>query len=166
MKAEAAGLIMVVAVVSGLWTALPAHAEGDPRGRIEIEDAWARPTLGQSRTGAIYMKIANAGEEADRLIAVETPIADRAELHAHIVEGDVMKMRRLEAVEIPAGGKAALAPGERHVMLFGLARPLEEGDRFGLTLTFEKAGPVEVEVAVRSATGGHRRSMPGYRRRY
>src|SRR3546814_14999154 len=64
------------------------------------------------------------------------------------MDGDIMKMHRLEAVEIPAHGSAVLRPGSHHLMLIGLKQPLHEGERFPLTLTFEKAGTITVEITV------------------
>src|SRR3546814_16908753 len=82
------------------------------------------------------------------LVATEGEVAERVELHTHTMDGNVMQMRRVEALEIPAQGKAALQPGGIHIMLIGLKQPLREGERFPLTLTFAKAGAVTVEVAV------------------
>jgi copper(I)-binding protein len=65
-----------------------------------------------------------------------------------MMEGEVMKMRRVQAVEVPAKGSAALQPGGFHIMLVGLKHPLQEGERFPLTLTFETAGEITVEFAV------------------
>src|SRR5690606_850663 len=108
---------------------------------------WARASAGTARNGAVYLVVENSGD-ADRLIAADGAIAERVELHTHIMEGDVMKMRRVEAVDIPSHGSAALQPSGNHVMLLGLRQPLKEGQRFPLTLTFERAGTVTVEVAV------------------
>lgn len=112
-----------------------------------IEHPWARASAGPARNSAAFMTIRNSGG-ADRLLAAAGDVAGRIELHSHLMEGDVMKMRRAEAVEVPAEGAARLQPGAIHIMLIGLREPLKEGDRFPLTLTFEKAGDVTVEVAV------------------
>ncbi|MDF1790572.1 MAG: copper chaperone PCu(A)C, partial [Thalassobaculaceae bacterium] len=98
--------------------------------------------------GAAYLTIRNAGGSVDRLVAASTPVADRAELHTHLKDGDVMKMRAIEAVEVPADGMAMLAPGGDHLMLMGLKAPLKEGESFPITLVFEKAGEMTVTVAV------------------
>ena len=91
--------------------------------------------------------IGNAGA-ADRLVAASGDVAERIELHTHTMDGNIMKMRRVDAVEVPANGSVALQPGGFHIMLIGLKKPLQEGGSFPLTLTFEKAGTVDVEVAV------------------
>ena len=107
-----------------------------------------------SENGAAYFRIHNHGANADRLTAVQTPIADRAELHTHTASDGVMKMRRLDAVDVPADGAAAFEPGGLHVMLLGLKRPLKAGESFPLKLHFERAGPLEIVVTVR-ARGEH-----------
>jgi copper(I)-binding protein len=140
-------LVIIVVTVS---TGIPAIAAA---GELAVTGAWARAPLGAAKSGAIYLTVENRGAAADRLIAAETPAASRAALHTHIMDEGVMKMRPVEGgIEILAGGSTVLAPGGLHVMLMGLAAPLEEGARFPLTLTFEQAGPVTVEVLVRPAT--------------
>lgn len=165
-RAWVLALPLFLALAGALSWGPAARAQEETRSQIEVENAWARPGLVEGAPAAVYLDIENGGDADDRLTGVETPIAARAELHSHVMEGDVMKMRRLEAVDIPAGGKVAFAPGARHVMLFDLARPLEEGDRFRLTLTFDKAGPVEVEAVVQSPSARPHRGMPGPGRRY
>lgn len=125
---------------------------------LTIEHPWARATIGQSKTGAAYLVVNNGGAEADRLIRVETAAAGRAELHTHSVEDGVMKMRQVQAIAVEPGSPAVLKPGGLHVMLFELKTPLQEGAHFPMTLVFEKAGAIEVEVAVEGIAemdGGH-----------
>lgn len=140
-------------ILFSLDLVLPAAA-GDRAaalGDLHIMQPWARATIGAGKTGAVYLTLGNHGP-ADRLIAVQTPVAKKAALHGHQEQDGVMKMRPVAAVEVPAGGHAELAPGGLHVMLMGLEAPLVEGDSFPLTLVFEKAGSVEVQVTVQSAT--------------
>src|SRR5690606_10830983 len=84
-----------------------------------------------------------------------SPVAETAELHTHIKDGEVMRMRPVEAIEVPAGGSVTLKPGGDHVMLMSLRAPLKEGETFPLTLIFEHRGSREVDVTVKSvgATG-------------
>jgi len=142
---RAAGALVAAA---GLWLAAPALAAGDG---VAVQDAWARASTGAHRTGAAYLTVVNGGDAADRLVSASTPAAERAELHAHLHEGGVMRMRQVEAIEVHPGEPAVLAPGGLHVMLMGLTRPLKVGDRFPLTLVFERAAPKTVEVAVLAA---------------
>lgn len=128
----------------------PMHGHGTmvsfALGDLVVENPWARESV--TRTGAAYLTVRNEGSAADRLIGVASEAADRVELHASTVQDGVMRMRAVEAVEVPAGGEAVLAPGGLHLMLIGLKAPLEEGGSFGLTLSFEKAGAVEVTATI------------------
>ena len=120
------------------------YAQGD----IRIVKPWSRPLPAVSTNGAAYMTVMNQGNAPDRLVSVSTPAAMKAELHNHTMEGGVMKMRRVEAVDIVPGKASILEPGGLHVMLMGLERPLVDGESFPLTLNFERAGSVEVEVMI------------------
>lgn len=123
---------------------------GDAKvGALSIEGAFARATPGAAKNGGAFLTIVNTGAQADTLTAASAPVAPVAELHTHIKEGDVMKMRPVEAIEVPAGGTVTLQPGGLHVMLMGLTEPLKEGQSFPLKLTFAKAGAVEVAVDVK-----------------
>ncbi len=94
------------------------------------------------------MTIVNRGDEADRLLAVTTAAAKAARLHTNLMTDGVMRMRRVEALEIAPGEPAVLRPGGLHVMLMGLKKRLIEGESFPLLLTFEKAGRIEVPVQI------------------
>ena len=135
-------LALAAALAASLAAAAPASADGP----LTVEDARARLLL-PSRPGAAWLTIRNAGGQ-DRLVGAESPAAERVEIHTHVHEGGVMMMRRVDAIDVPAGGEAALEPGGDHLMLFGLKGKLSPGDTFPLTLLFEKAGPVTVEVRV------------------
>jgi hypothetical protein len=130
-----------------LLAASAAAAHDFTLGALKLDHPWARASAGPLGSGAAFLTIENSGD-ADRLVAVASDIAERVELHTHKMAGDVMQMRPVEAVEIPAHGTAALQPGGIHIMLIGLKQPLREGERFALTLTFEKAGAVTVDVKV------------------
>jgi copper(I)-binding protein len=140
--------------------AAPALAHDFTLGDLTIDHPWAPPSIAGQDQAAAYFVIRNAGDAPDRLIAVRTDAAARAELHGHqVVEGPehvgtalrtVMRMTPIAEVEVPAHGASALAPGGLHVMLFDLAAPLALDDRLTLTLVFERAGEVEVEAHVES----------------
>lgn len=117
-------------------------------GALTISHPWSRATAGGAKVGALYLTVANAGAEADRLLGVTAEVAERCELHLSGTENDVMTMRRVDQVEVPAGGSAVFAPQGAHVMLMGLKAPLKKGASFPAVLHFEKAGDVAVEVAV------------------
>ncbi|MDE0407947.1 MAG: copper chaperone PCu(A)C [Alphaproteobacteria bacterium] len=135
-------LALAAALAASLAAAAPASADGP----LTVEDARARILL-PSRPGAAWLTIRNAGGE-DRLVGAESPAAERVEIHTHVHEGGVMTMRRVDAIDVPAGGEAALEPGGNHLMLFGLKAGLKTGSSFPLTLLFEKTGPVTVKVRV------------------
>jgi copper(I)-binding protein len=121
-------------------------------GDLVIESPWARESV--TRTGAAYLTVRNGGDADDQLIGVVSDVADRAELHASVVQDGVMRMRPVEAVEVPAHGEAVLEPGGVHVMLIGLKAPLDEGGSFALTLVFENAGEVEVVTTIEGIAHG------------
>ncbi len=121
-------------------------------GDLIIGHPWARATIGESKYGAAYLTIANNGKEPDRLIAASTPAADKAELHTHLVENGVMKMRPVDGIDIEPGAPVELKPSGLHIMLMGVKEPLKEGSSFPLTLTFQKSGPITVTVKVNSAS--------------
>ena len=135
-----------LALGAALAALLSAAALASAGGAMTVEDARARILL-PTRPGAAWLTVRNSGA-ADRLLGAESPAAERVELHRHIHRDGVMTMRRVEAIDIPAGGEAALEPGGDHLMLFGLEPGLKTGGSFPLTLLFETAGAVTVEVRV------------------
>lgn len=131
-------------------------------GDIMVHDSWARASIGNAPNSAAYMTLMNHGEVADKLIAVETALARAAELHNHIMEDGIAKMRRVEAIDVNPSEPASLEPGSLHVMLMGLTEKLEAGGVLPLTLTFENAGEVTLEVPIiglrdaKKRGGGHK----------
>lgn len=132
-----------------LLAPLLAACGDEGKSEIAVTDAWARASV--TSTGAAYVTIENKGSADDTLVEAGSPVAERVEIHDMTMEGMVMKMRRLDALPVPAGGSVALAPGGKHIMLIGLAEPLSEGMSVPLTLVFEGAGEVEVSAPVRPA---------------
>lgn len=139
--------------VAALSCLLAAPAWAGSQGGVAVEGAWARAAA--SGNSAVYLVIRNHGTAADRLLRARTDAAEKTEIHATTVDAQgVARMHPVEAIEIPPGGKAELAPGGLHVMLVGLKQPLAEGGPdLALTLEFERAGPVEVAAAVRRRAG-------------
>ena len=124
-------------------------------GPVSVQDAWSRGGIAGG-TGGAYARIANDGEDADRLIAVKGDIAGAIEIHETVVENDVAQMRKVDGLDVPAGGAAELKPGGHHIMLIGLTRTLNEGDTVTLTFVFAKAGDVTVALPVgRAAATPH-----------
>lgn len=112
-----------------------------------IEQPWARPTVQGQAAGGGYLRIIG-GHETDRLVGARAAIAGRVELHSMTMDGNVMRMRQVEAIDVPAGKTVELKPGGLHLMFMDLKTPLRTGISFPLTLRFEKAGDVPVEVKV------------------
>ncbi|MGF1445327.1 MAG: copper chaperone PCu(A)C [Pikeienuella sp.] len=136
-------------------TALPARAESFTLGDITVETPWARPNL-PNRPTAAYAVITNSGTEPDRLIRASSPSFGLIELHATEMTEGVMRMLKLDAIDTPAGGQAVLAPRGLHLMLFNAAEAFTPGMSFPVSLTFERAGTMEIVVPVkRTAGGGH-----------
>jgi len=119
--------------------------------QVTVTDSWVRGTVeGQTSTGA-YMTLKS--DKGARLVAVTSPVAARSSIHEMSMDGNVMRMRTLEALPIPAGGTVALEEGRDHLMLEGLSHALKEGDQVRLTLIFVDAGgkkqSVDVQAPVR-----------------
>ncbi|MBZ8140773.1 hypothetical protein CLD22_12780 [Rubrivivax gelatinosus] len=134
-----------------------AWGHGSRAGELLIDHPYATPTPAAASTGAVYFRaIANQGRSADRLLGASTPVAERVEIHRSTLDGDVMRMRALEALELPPGERLLLRHGGAgvHLMLLGLKAPLRDGGRFPLTLRFERAGSVEVMVWVQTPREG------------
>lgn len=123
-------------------------------GNVMVHDGWARASLGKAPNSAAYMSLMTHGDEADKLIGAATPVAEAAELHNHVMDGDIAKMRSVDAIEIRPGDPVTLEPGGFHIMLMGLKEKLEEGQTLPLTLTFENAGDVKVDVPILSLKAG------------
>jgi copper(I)-binding protein len=130
--------------------ALPVMAVAQQAGDIAIAAPWSR-AAGQGGTGAGFLAISNRGTVADRLVSASSPAARTTELHTHVRDGDVMRMRPVPAIELPPGQTVTLQPGGLHLMLIGLNRPLQAGQGVPVTLVFERAGPVQVELAIQGA---------------
>jgi copper(I)-binding protein len=135
--------------------------EAVTQGDLTIEHAWSRATIGAGRPAVFYVEITNAGAD-DALTAITTPAAAMPMLHQTVVTDGIASMPHAMSVPVPAGQTTQLAPGGYHGMLMQLTAALKEGDSFPVTLTFEKAGDVTVDVEVvsmraegPSCEGGH-----------
>ena len=115
---------------------------------IVVDKAVARATVGKMPNGAAFLQLENKGAD-DTLLSGSSPAASRVEIHTMSMEGDVMKMRMLEQLELKSGQRIAMKPGSGvHIMLLGLKKPLVVGETFPLTLNFTKAGKIETTVEV------------------
>ena len=132
-----------VAVVSSVLVCGSAYAQaGNPN--VVIKDAWVRSTVpGQMGTGAFMKITAKAGM---KLVGVSSPIAGVAEVHEMKMDGDIMKMRAMPVLDLPAGKTVELKPGGYHVMLMDLKQPLMKDSKVPLTLMFKDAKGVQSKL--------------------
>jgi hypothetical protein len=138
--------------------AQPLYAHSFTAGSIEIDHPWSRATPEGAKVAAGYVTFKNDGTESDRLVSVTADIAGKVEIHEMAVNAEgVMTMRPVTGgVEIPAGGTVELKPGSFHFMFMDLKDRAREGETFKGSLTFEKAGSVDIEFAVQGMGGtGH-----------
>ncbi len=133
-------------IAAALATPLAAQAQTT----LQITQPWTRAARAGGQ-GAGYLTIRNAGAEADRLLSASSPAAPRMELHTHIREGDVMRMRPVNDIPVPAGQTVQLQPSGLHLMFIGLSDELRQGSTIPVTLVFERAGAVTVQLEVRAA---------------
>lgn len=141
------------ALAAILALSLPAFAHDGTThlGPINISLPFSRATLPNAPVGGGFLTIENTGAEADRLVSVASPVSGSVQLHEMAMDGDVMKMRHLQdGIEIPAGETVTLSPGGLHIMFMGLAQAFVEGEAVPVTLTFEKAGTIDMELPVMS----------------
>jgi len=138
-------VVLLAACGGGDATTEPAASGG-----ITIEEAWARPPAMAGGNGAAYFLIRNDGDTADRLIAVSSPLA-MAEMHESVMADDgTMSMNPVEGVDVPPNSTVVFERGGLHIMFMGVAEPPAVGDIVPLTLTFEKAGEITIDVPVRA----------------
>lgn len=146
-----------LAPLSGL-----SHAGGYKVGQLEVSAPWARASAGRAKTGGAFIaSITNHGGSMDRLVGVQSSVAQRTEIHRSMMEDGIMKMRRVQGIDVPAGGSVALKPGGYHVMFMGLRQPFKKGESFPLTLVFEKAGKVDVSVKIQGVRSMGKSGMHG-----
>ena len=132
-----------------------AVAADNAKENLEITDAFARASPKMAMAGAGFLTIRSLGT-ADRLTGFTTSACERPELHTHIKdEGGIMRMRQVEAIDVPAGGEAKLEPGGLHLMLIKLTDQLVEGSEIEVTLMFENAGEVTISLPVKGPGAMH-----------
>ena len=146
--------LLRAALAAAILVVTPAFAHNGiiHHGDLNISLPFTRATLPNAPVGGGFLTIENTGAEADRLISATSDVAGETQIHEMAMQGDVMKMRQLtEGLEIPAGETVVLAPGGFHIMFIGLKQAFVEGETVAVTLTFEKAGSVDVLLPVQDA---------------
>jgi periplasmic copper chaperone A len=143
------GLVAVsLVLIAGM-----ANAKDYKAGAIEIDNPWSRAIPKGATVAAGYMTIRNTGTTPDRLVSVSTPIAGKVAVHEMTMDNGVMKMRPVAGgLEIEPGATVELKPSSLHLMITNVKQPIRKGNPFAATLTFEKAGTVDIEFSV-EATG-------------
>lgn len=152
MRAFFAALILSFAAACGA-PQQPAEAPAAEQAsavRLQVRDAWASPTPGGVDVSAGYLTVANDGQTADRLISASSPRAASVEIHEMTMEGSVMRMRAVTAIDIAPGASVDLAPAGRHLMFMGVTQPFVEGEEIPVQLTFENAGVMDITLPVRT----------------
>src|SRR5579859_3608637 len=135
-------------LILAMFLASAAGAHEYDLDKLTIGHPWTTVTHGGLKTAAVYVTFVNDGAKADKLLKVSSPIAQQASIHANIKDGDVMKMREQDGIDIPAGKTVELKPGGMHIMLMGIDHALKDGEMLPLTLTLANEGEVKVEVMV------------------
>lgn len=127
------------------------------KGEIEVSGGYSRATLPNAPVGAGYFTIKNFGQTDEKLLSASSPVAGVTQIHTMRMEGDVMKMSELPDGVVITGGTVAFAPGGYHIMFMELKEPLVEGTSIPLTLNFQNAGAVNIELVVGpiNASAGH-----------
>lgn len=152
-------LFSIAAATAFFLVATPTIAHDYRAGDLEIGHPWTRATPPAAKVGGGYLELTNAGNTGDRLLGGSSPIAGRVEIHNMTTTDGIMKMRPVpEGVEIPAGETVHLAPGGYHLMLLDLKQPITNGEMIPVTLEFEQAGAIDIELAagpIGSKATGH-----------
>lgn len=154
MKSNTLLKALLVSVV-GFGLGGMAQAQNAKAGSLQIENAYTRATVPGQQVAGGFMKIENKGT-ADQLISASSPISGEVQLHEMAMDGNVMKMRQVKDIPVPAGGYVELKPGGLHLMFMGIKAPLAAGESIPVKLKFAKAGEVEVKFPVNAmgAQGG------------
>jgi copper(I)-binding protein len=143
---RAAGMIALVLLASAPATADPVRA-----GDITVDRGWARATPPSAKNGAAYLIVRNSGSQPDRIVSFAAPVAGHAMAHETTQENDILRMHEAGPLTVPPGGTLEMKPGGKHIMLMDLKGSLSPGQKFPLTVTFEKAGSIQVPVKVGKA---------------
>ena len=152
----------LLALIALLGAGAVAQAHDVKLDDLRIEHPYARPTMPMQPSGGAYLTIENKGQAADKLIAVSSPVAKSVQIHTMSMKDNVMKMREVDSIELKPASTIEMTPGQGyHLMLIGLRHPLKPGDKFSMTLTFEKAGKAEISVTVsdKETMAGHKKPM-------
>lgn len=151
--------LAAAAVLGHHGPAALAHGTEFRKAGLEIKHIYATATAPGQPHGAVFIKqVKNKAGTSDRLVGGKAAVSKSVEVHQMVMDQNVMKMREIPGIEIPAKGHVSMDRGAKegyHLMLMNLTRPLADGERFPMTLIFQQAGALEVEVEVVKARAGH-----------
>lgn len=119
---------------------------------LTVDNDYARATPPHANNSAAFMVIHNSNKKEVNLIAASSNIAERVELHTHLMEDGVMKMRQVKQISIPAGSQRELQPGGYHIMFLGLKQPLKEDERVPLRLYFDNGEEITLDTPIKKIT--------------
>ena len=153
-NAVKSGKVLVLGVATAIFVFSAAvSAQSAKVGSLQIENAYTRATVPGQQVAGGFMKIENKGA-ADQLISASSPAAGEVQLHEMAMEGNVMKMRQLKDIPVPAGAAVEFKPGGLHLMFMNIKTPLAAGETVPVKLKFAKAGEVEVRFPVNAMGAG------------
>ncbi len=145
-----------------LWFLLPVFwvslSSADVANQVEIDKPFARSAMQHQRNSAVFMQIRNSGPDA-AIINATSPASDVVELHTHVNDQGVMRMRRIPEIKLPAGASVDLKPGGLHVMLIGLRRDLKIGEQVDVTLEFNDGSRTSLTAPVHKVMRKHGMKM-------
>ena len=142
MRNPITALSLTLFLVASAWA-------GSAADDVQVIDPWAREIPPNMTTSAGFLTMKNTGSVEHKLVGAESPATGMVELHTHINDGGVMRMRPVENMPVPAGGTTELKPGGLHLMLMQLKQPIKAGDKLPITLIFEDGSRKEIEAEVR-----------------
>lgn len=139
---------LILGIAFALAGGVKANAQTSSASSVVVERPWARATPGGAKTGAAYLTLINNGESKDQLLGATTPVADKVQFHSTTDENGMSRMREIPVIDLAPHGRTTFNPGGMHIVLVDLKQPLKEGQTFSLTLSFARAGKVDVAVPV------------------
>ena len=138
----ASSSLRVLSALALMWAAGAAHAQ------VTVGDPWVRATVAQQKATGMFAQVTSA--QGGKLVAASSPVASVVEIHEMAMENNVMKMRAVPGLELPAGKAVELKPGGYHVMLMDLKGPVKAGDTVDVTLTIEGKDGKKEQIAVKA----------------
>jgi copper(I)-binding protein len=145
-------LFIILALSVGFGTSITSSWAADAKAAadsVSFVDAYIRLAPPSAPAAGAFMVIRNTGNKATAIVKADNPVSKFTELHTHLHEDGVMKMRPVKSIPVPAGGEAVLQPGGLHIMMIDLKSPLKEGDTVPLTFTFDDGSTKQVAVPIK-----------------